>query len=278
VISGRNYIEMTVNVKGIPMFRKLNTNDKDKLFEFLEKEKAYNLFILGDVENFGFETDMQELWAEFNGDEYIAVLLRYKNFIIISSYGEFSVNIFIDKIKSFDGVQGISGKEWIVDLLAPHFEYKKIRKQYLAQLSDINDIPKELLNDEVTLAVAEDAEEIFELGESIVEFSDFKSSVENVKYRIIDKTSRTYYVRENGRIVASASSTAEISTAAMVVGVCTNPDFRGKGYASKCTGRLSYELLKEGKQPCLFYDNPSAGKIYKKIGYKEIGKWDLIVL
>ncbi|MDA3885341.1 MAG: GNAT family N-acetyltransferase [Candidatus Delongbacteria bacterium] len=260
------------------MFRKLNTNDKDKLFEFLEKEKAYNLFILGDVENFGFETDMQELWAEFNGDEYIAVLLRYKNFIIISSYGEFSVNIFIDKIKSFDGVQGISGKEWIVDLLAPHFEYKKIRKQYLAQLSDINDIPKELLNDEVTLAVAEDAEEIFELGESIVEFSDFKSSVENVKYRIIDKTSRTYYVRENGRIVASASSTAEISTAAMVVGVCTNPDFRGKGYASKCTGRLSYELLKEGKQPCLFYDNPSAGKIYKKIGYKEIGKWDLIVL
>ena len=271
------------------MFRKLNTNDKDKLFEFLEKEKAYNLFILGDVENFGFESDMQELWAEFNGDEYIAVLLRYKNFTIVSSYGEFSVNIFIDKIKSFDGVQGISGKEWIVDLLAPHFKYKKIRKQYLAQLSDINDIPKKLLNDKVTLskelldekvslAVEEDAEEIFELGENIVEFSDFKSSVENVKDRIIDKTSRTYYIRENNKVVSSASSTAEISTSAMIVGVSTHPDHRGKGYASKCTAVLSSILLNEGKQPCLFYDNPAAGKIYRKMGYKEIGKWDLMVL
>ena len=260
------------------MFRKLDTSDKDKLFKFLEKEKAYNLFILGDVENFGFETEMQELWAEFDGDEYIAVLLRYKNFTIVSSYGEFSVNIFIDKIKSFDGVQGISGKEWIVDLLVPHFKHKKIRKQYLAQLSDINDIPKELLDDKVTLAVAEDAKEIFELGESIVEFSDFKSSVENTRDRIIDKTSRTYYIRDNGKIVSSASSTAEIATAAMVVGVATNLDHRGKGYASKCTAVLSSVLLNKGKSPCLFYDNPTAGKIYRKMGYKEIGKWDLMVL
>ena len=260
------------------MFRKLTADDKDKLFEFLEKEKAYNLFILGDVENFGFDVDFQELWAEFEGDKYIAVLLRYKNFTIVSSYGEFSVNIFVDKIKSFDGVQGISGKEWIVDLLTPHFEYKKIRKQYLAQLSDINDIPTELLDDKVSLAVAEDAEEIFTLGESIEEFSDFKSNVENTRDRITDKTSRTYYVRENGKVVSSASSTAEISTSAMVVGVCTDPEFRGKGYASKCTATLSYELLKEGKQPCLFYDNPAAGNIYRKMGYKEIGKWDLMVL
>lgn len=260
------------------MFRKLSNSDKDKLFKFLEKEKAYNLFILGDVENFGFESDFQELWAEFDGENYSAVLLRYKNFIIVSSYGEFNVNIFVDKIKSFEGIQGISGKEWVIDLLAPHFNFKKIRKQYLAQLSDINDIPEELLSDRSEVAKTEDAIEVHALGESIVEFSDFKSTVEGTKERIFGNNSRTFCYRENEKIVSIASSTAEIATAAMVVGVCTHPEFRGKGYASKCTASLSYELLQEGKQPCLFYDNPAAGKIYRKMGYKEIGKWDLMVL
>ncbi|MBZ9687115.1 hypothetical protein G9F72_012350 [Clostridium estertheticum] len=26
---------------------------------------------------------------------------------------------------------------------------------------------------------------------------------------------------------------------------------------------------------CLFYDNPSAGKIYKSLGFEEIGFWSL---
>lgn len=24
---------------------------------------------------------------------------------------------------------------------------------------------------------------------------------------------------------------------------------------------------------CLFYDNPAAGRIYKRIGFRDIGKW-----
>jgi len=32
-------------------------------------------------------------------------------------------------------------------------------------------------------------------------------------------------------------------------------------------------VLQEGKVLCLFYDNPEAGKIYKRLGYVDIGKW-----
>jgi hypothetical protein len=41
------------------------------------------------VENYGFDTDFQELWAEFEEGEYIAVLLRYKNFCIVVFRREF---------------------------------------------------------------------------------------------------------------------------------------------------------------------------------------------
>lgn len=52
----------------------------------------------------------------------------------------------------------------------------------------------------------------------------------------------------------------DFSNSIMVIGVCTHPDFRGKGYASFCTAKLSYDMLKTAKRPCLFYDNPAAGK------------------
>ena len=37
--------------------------------------------------------------------------------------------------------------------------------------------------------------------------------------------------------------------------------------------RLCKNLIDENKIPCLFYDNEEAGKIYKKIGFKEIDQW-----
>ena len=36
---------------------------------------------------------------------------------------------------------------------------------------------------------------------------------------------------------------------------------------------LCEELLGEGKELCLFYDNPDAGTIYKKLGFEDIGFW-----
>lgn len=37
--------------------------------------------------------------------------------------------------------------------------------------------------------------------------------------------------------------------------------------------KLCHELLAEGKMLCLFYDNPEAGSIYKRLGFEDIGKW-----
>jgi predicted GNAT family acetyltransferase len=34
----------------------------------------------------------------------------------------------------------------------------------------------------------------------------------------------------------------------------------------------------EGIQPCLFYDNPAAGSIYRRLGFEDIGPWHLVLL
>ena len=40
---------------------------------------------------------------------------------------------------------------------------------------------------------------------------------------------------------------------------------------------LPADLLNEQKTLCLFYDNPEAGAVYHKLGFKTIGKWKMIV-
>ena len=87
------------------------------------------------------------------------------------------------------------------------------------------------------------------------------------------KSGRGYYIEENKKVVSMAKSTSENSTHAMVVGVGTHPMYRKKGYATKCVVKLCNSLLNDKKIPCLFYDNEEAGKIYKKIGFKELGQW-----
>jgi predicted GNAT family acetyltransferase len=59
----------------------------------------------------------------------------------------------------------------------------------------------------------------------------------------------------------------------MVVSVMTRPGYRGRGYATACVSRLCADLLREGKRVCLLYNNPAAARIYRRLGFGDIGDW-----
>ena len=121
--------------------------------------------------------------------------------------------------------------------------------------------------------VEKNREELYKLRRSIEEFSEFPFSPEVLKKTFETNTGRTFYVREGNRIISSASTTAENSSSAMIIGVCTLKGYRNRGYATACITALCNELLEKGKSLCLFYDNPDAGRIYQRMGFREIGMW-----
>ena len=62
------------------MFRKLNENDYTKTMDFLGKDPGLNLFQIGDIENYGFDSEIQTVWGSFNeNEELTGVLLRYRD-------------------------------------------------------------------------------------------------------------------------------------------------------------------------------------------------------
>lgn len=64
---------------------------------------------------------------------------------------------------------------------------------------------------------------------------------------------------------------------AMIVGVATAREYRGKGYASAVVQTLCRNCFDRGKKYlCLFYDNPAAGRIYHRIGFKALGEYGML--
>ena len=124
-------------------------------------------------------------------------------------------------------------------------------------------------------AVPDDAERIVEQLGGVPEFATSTFDVERNRETLRNGSGRTWYIEKDGQIISSASSTAENSQSAMIVGVGTLPEHQKQGLASYCMSVLCKELLNEGKMLCLFYDNPDAGTIYKRIGFVDIGKWGM---
>lgn len=109
----------------------------------------------------------------------------------------------------------------------------------------------------------------------IAEFPTTNESEKILRQAIETNTGRTYYIEKDGVIIASASTSAENSLSAMVVGVCTHPNYRGNGYASLILQKMIQDFTKESRTLCLFYNNPAAGRIYKRLGFKDIGMWTM---
>lgn len=258
------------------MIIKLKEENRESLNEYLYKEAAINTFIIGDVQNSGFESDIQDLWGDFNENgEYKAVLLRYKVYVIVYATEEYDIEGFVNIINSFD-VSEISGKEEIIEEIKKHFNVCKEKKQSFCRLT--NDKFNGVYTDKykVELANTNDAEGMLNLRDKITEFS--KITKESMLSLVTSEHGRTFIIKEENEIISMASTDAETEWSAMVINVCTDPEKRENGLASECMSKLCREVLDEGKELYLFYDNPKAGGVYKKLGFESVGNWTTISL
>jgi predicted GNAT family acetyltransferase len=100
------------------------------------------------------------------------------------------------------------------------------------------------------------------IGESVVAFSPYQLA-QGVFYGI----------EKRGRLVAAAGTHLVAPTygVAAVGNVFTDPDHRGRGYATLCTSAVTKELLSQGVDVVLNVQegNADAIHIYEKLGYRE---------
>ncbi|OLS35900.1 GNAT family N-acetyltransferase [Bacillus sp. MRMR6] len=258
------------------MIRKMTKRDHEQVLSFLSEEPSINLFIIGDLEAFGYDSDFQEIWAEFDEKEEIrAVLLRFYQSFIPYAKGDFNVNEFVSIMKNYNQPIYLSGKTELVVKFEAFDDLVLGKKQVTYFAECLTNEHLGSTNLEIKKADVVDVDRIIELRGSIEEFT-LRSDARDILHQSMESnTGRTYYTEENGVITACVSTAAENSLSAMIVGVCTKKEYRRQGLATAIMQRLFQDVLAEGKTLCLFYDNPAAGRIYKRLGFKDIGMWTM---
>lgn len=257
------------------MIRKLNATNKQELLRFLEKDKELNLFIIGDIENYGFNQTFLEYWGEFNENEQlIAVLMKFYEGFTVYSTENFDVIRFSEIIKVHD-YKSLSGEMSIVEKFSKFIEVNRKREMYFSKLENPDELYKGEQIELVRKTEIEDAEKLWLFHRRRNGGIDVQP-LERLERKLKDRSGRGYHIKnDDGEIISSAETTAENSYSAMVVGVVTDEAYGGCGYATAIVSKLCREVLKEGKTLCLFYDNPKAGKIYERLGFQPIGKWSM---
>ena len=84
--------------------------------------------------------------------------------------------------------------------------------------------------------------------------------------------------RRPARIASCALLSPEGSDAGLIGGVYTMPAARNKGYAAACVSALAEDIQRDSKLPVLFYENPVAGSLYRRLGFEECGRWGVLYL
>lgn len=262
------------------MMRKLTEEDRQQLLEYVSKEPEMNLFFIGDIENYGIDTEEVSIYVQEEEPGWDCVLLRFFDFYIIYSqkevYGAAGVADFL-KGRTVDC---ISGKTGLVKQMAPFYPKMTVQETIMCRCDESSLRQGEAADAEIRRLTGADVPEMMRLYLGIAEFAP--SYRDPVKSRDqleseLEKGELAVGMFKNGRLVSLAKTSASNSMSTMLVGVATEPDERRKGYASVVVGELCRRAFEGNREfICLFYDNPEAGRIYRKTGFREIGSYSMM--
>ncbi|NCC77433.1 MAG: GNAT family N-acetyltransferase [Clostridia bacterium] len=285
----RDAVDETANWLRVNRHHRILTEEKPAILETLKRKPVENLFAIGDLENFPLDSDFFEALALYQpGPEKIldSLVIRYHQNLIVACPAD---TFKLDPLRSASdhpSIQFISGRTDVLEQLRPHRLEFDFQPMHLLAIEPANFKPFEPTPsmaahlasypepEEATLA---DIPALAELFAGIAEFSHSTDRQERIRELTTAMASGCCHYtiqREHGQIVASAGTTAENSTSAMIVGVCTAVQHRGRGLASRLVSTILSKVIGQRFQSlALFYDNPDAGRIYCRLGFATAGDW-----
>ena len=250
------------------MIKEVCKEEYHSIYKFAQRDIARNYFIL-----LGLKSDKgvyEKIYGEYNEGKLQAILVKRKSGLLqFYAINKFDVDGFSEIISSFEHRGMISPKSYSKEFLNKGiFELEK-KGAYISKL-----IKKEFdrsfkLTQDIREIEVDDLDEIVKLyRQAFNSFSPKKVMREKLK----TGRGRGVCIERDGKIISVSQTDFEMEDEAVIVGVATKINFRHNGLATECLQVLCEKLIKEGKDIYLQYDNLQAGKIYEKLGFREIDR------
>jgi hypothetical protein len=253
--------------------KKISIEESKKLLPYLRKEKDYNVFIIGDIENASSEKEYMDVYLDGSIDNPKGVLLRYFDYFVIYTDDKTDYKTAAEIIMNHNKPKSLNGKVNVINKMKPYLQ-KLIKKEESYSFLVLKELNYYDSDYEINKVTVDSIGKVIEFLKTIEEFEniDERFFVSDIK----NQTARCYFIEVDNRVVSTASSTAESTVGAIIADVATDKEYRNRGYAKAILSKLCSDLLNEGKTPYILYDNPYAGKLYKSIGFKKIAFWKIL--
>lgn len=264
--------------------RRCTESDRAAILSYIAAEPEINLFIYGDIESVGVDRDPVHVFVPVGeaAGQWSGLLLQYyENYLYYSCDPGADLAPFVEFLQG-RRVENLNAKGELAHRLAPYFPTLRPTDAHMSRCNAETCAPAGPLPAGLSVRRLGKAEvdEVLELLRGVEEFSDTYRGDPRERERMarhLDMGGMIYGGCLDGRLVATAQTTAASSRSAMVISVATRPDARGRGYASAVVSALCRDNFAAGRQfLCLFYDNPAAGRIYHRIGFRDVGVYTIL--
>jgi uncharacterized protein len=255
------------------MIRQLGEADRAAVIELLEQAPQLNLYLLGNLESPGFDQEFCEFWGDVRDGYLAGVINRYMTGWSVygraetdwAGFGALVDAHMVTAERLQDNPGGISS-------LLPYLSRYTSRDLYVETLMELpmtelrpHTAPAGFVVRRATL------DDLAGLAALYAGAEDMARTPAQIERPLRDR--RIWMVEKDGEVVAAALTNAETESLAMIGGVYTAPRWRGAGLSQAVCSALCAELIATGRQPALYWQNPSAGHVYTKLGFRPIGTW-----
>ena len=257
------------------MIVKCQENDLKSVFEYIGNDYGNCLYIYIDLKKYGLNNKDFNVWYQMNADNEIHAVITeyYKGIQIYSRYNDFVFEEIADFLKDKNA-----------SLVFARKETADIIKEYLSGFSEEHGVVGKFMglkcepNKDAYSASDKEVSEIVALvaaDEDIGKPYGYDSLFDQYTSRREDNFGRNYILRdkETNTIISHAGTYAELPELAVIGGVITAPEYRGKGYSKGNLAALCLELQSENKDVFSFFYVPSAMKMHYGVGFEKYCDW-----
>lgn len=260
------------------MYKIAEKQDVEKLLKYLEQDLKNCLYSYIDLKKFGIENPNLTVYFDESDGICCSALKYYEGLQLFDADKKMDAEATAELIRSLNS-HIVSSTVDVIENLYPLLKDSYEMEQ--GYVTEMLAMPKCEISKEVRPAEISEYDEIAALicsDEGVGGHYEPQELKEQLLTRLEEGMGRNYVLKRDGEIVHHAATYAELDNLAVISGVITREDWRGKGVGTLAVRKLCYDLLNEGKKPCLFYYTKQAEGFYKKIGFEEGTGWAKLVL